>query len=60
MMAEESQLSRRELEIIRALGNGYSIKQIADLHNLRESTVKAILCKIYEKLGLADHAVGTS
>jgi DNA-binding CsgD family transcriptional regulator len=46
-------LTDRELEILRALGEGHSNKQIAGLLWLAEQTVKFHLTNIYRKLNVA-------
>ena len=49
-----SQLSARELEVLRLLGCGLKNKEISSELNLVESTVKVHLTSIFTKLGVAD------
>jgi DNA-binding NarL/FixJ family response regulator len=53
LAAREAGLTERELEILRALGEGHSNKQIAGLLWLAEQTVKFHLTNIYRKLNVA-------
>ena len=47
-------LSSREQEILKHIIKGYSNPKIAQILSISESTVKAHLGKIYEKLGVAN------
>ena len=49
-------LSRRELEVLRRLGQGKVYKQIAHELSLSTSTVRTHLHNIYGKLGAVDRA----
>lgn len=53
-------LSPREREILEALAEGRSNKQIAQQVSLSEETVKSHLRSLYEKLGAADRAHAVS
>jgi two-component system, NarL family, nitrate/nitrite response regulator NarL len=44
-------LTRRELEIVRAVVSGYTNKQIAQQFNISESTVKRHITHIFDKVG---------
>jgi len=52
-VAEEAGLTGRELEVLRALAEGHSNKEIARTLWLAEQTVKFHLTNIYRKLGVA-------
>lgn len=47
-------LTRRELEIVRAVANGYSNRQIAQQFSISESTVKRHVTHIFDKLGASN------
>jgi DNA-binding NarL/FixJ family response regulator len=47
-------LTRRELEIVRGMMNGYSNKQIASQTAISESTVKRHVTHIFDKLGASN------
>jgi DNA-binding NarL/FixJ family response regulator len=47
-------LTRRELEIVRAVVNGSTNKQIAQLFSISESTVKRHVTHIFDKLGASN------
>ncbi len=47
-------LSARELQVAQAVAEGRSNKEVADLLNISERTVKAHLGSVFEKLGLRD------
>jgi DNA-binding NarL/FixJ family response regulator len=49
-----SQLSAREVEVLRLLGQGLKNKDISSTLNLVESTVKVHLTSIFSKLGVTD------
>ena len=49
-----SQLTTREVEVLRLLGCGLKNKEISSALNLVESTVKVHLTSIFTKLGVAD------
>jgi DNA-binding NarL/FixJ family response regulator len=49
-----SGMSVREIEVLRLIGRGRSNKEIASELRIAESTVKAHLTNIFEKLGAAD------
>jgi DNA-binding NarL/FixJ family response regulator len=49
-----SQLTQKELEILRQLGAGLSNKEIGARLCLAEKTVKNYLTSIFQKLGLSD------
>lgn len=46
-------LSRREKEVVRAVVEGYSNREIAERLNLSEHTVKNYVFRIFEKLGIS-------
>lgn len=48
------QLSRRELDVIRCIGQGLKNKQIADQLCIAEATVRHYLSSIYQKLDVRD------
>lgn len=50
-LKESHKLTRREVEVLRALAIGKSNKQLAPLLSITESTFKTYLRSIYEKLG---------
>ena len=47
-------LTRRELEIVRAIVDGYTNKQIAKRSSISESTVKRHVTHIFDKLGASN------
>jgi DNA-binding NarL/FixJ family response regulator len=47
-------LTRRELEIIQAIGKGYKNKQIADALCISDTTVRHHLSTIFSKLNVSD------
>jgi DNA-binding NarL/FixJ family response regulator len=47
-------LSRRELEVLRLLAEGFANKQIARRLGIAEKTVKAHVSNILTKMGVAD------
>jgi DNA-binding NarL/FixJ family response regulator len=47
-------LTRRELEIVRAIVSGYTNKQIAQQSSISESTVKRHVTHIFDKLGASN------
>jgi two-component system, NarL family, nitrate/nitrite response regulator NarL len=49
-----AQLSKREREIIRLIGQGLKNKQIADKLSISEITVRHHLSSVYDKLGVSD------
>jgi DNA-binding NarL/FixJ family response regulator len=49
-------LADRELEVFELIGSGHSVKEIAELLNLGESTVDTYRARIKEKLGLRSAA----
>jgi DNA-binding NarL/FixJ family response regulator len=49
-----SVLSERELQVARAVAEGKSNKEVADLLHISERTVKAHLGAVFEKLGVRD------
>lgn len=51
---EPEALSRRELEILRLLAGGYSNREIAELFETAEGTVKNHVSNILSKLGVRD------
>jgi two-component system NarL family response regulator len=53
-VARLADLTRREREIAKLIGNGESNKQIARQLAITERTVKAHLTEIFRKLGIAD------
>ncbi|MDN5939279.1 MAG: response regulator transcription factor [Salinisphaera sp.] len=53
---DASELTVREMQILEALAEGQSNKQIARTLELAEETVKSHLKKVYEKLGASDRA----
>ena len=55
-LLEEHGISRRELEVLRLLWKGMDNHQIADKLSAAESTVKAHLTHIYEKLDVKTRA----
>jgi DNA-binding NarL/FixJ family response regulator len=50
----ETELTARELDVLRLVATGHSNKQIAVALRIGESTVKTHLLKVFEKLGVAD------
>jgi len=54
--APSSPLSKRELEIIKAIAQGYSNKEIAHLLNIQEQTVKNHVSSVLRKLDANDRA----
>lgn len=52
--ADVSLLSERELQVARAVTEGKSNKEVADLLHISERTVKAHLGAVFEKLGVRD------
>lgn len=53
MTSEDTQLSKRELDVLRILPSGASNKEIAGQLNISEATVKIHLKNIYRKTGSA-------
>lgn len=53
-LAERSELTPRELEVLRGLGRGLANKEIADLLQISEHTVKTYVKTILAKLHVAD------
>jgi two-component system, NarL family, nitrate/nitrite response regulator NarL len=53
-MADVSTLSDRELQVARAVADGHTNKEVADLLHISERTVKAHLGAVFEKLGVRD------
>jgi DNA-binding NarL/FixJ family response regulator len=51
-----TQLSTRELDVLRLLADGLSAAEIGSRIHLSESTVKSHLAKIYQKLGVTNRA----
>ncbi|HET7195466.1 MAG TPA: response regulator transcription factor [Nocardioides sp.] len=51
-----TQLSSRELDVLRLLADGLSAAEIGSRIHLSESTVKSHLAKIYQKLGVTNRA----
>jgi DNA-binding NarL/FixJ family response regulator len=49
-----SELSSREVEVLRLIGRGKSNKEVGGVLGIAESTVKAHLTNIFTKLGAAD------
>jgi DNA-binding NarL/FixJ family response regulator len=60
--AADDQLTNRELEVLRMVGEGHANKTIAWHLSLSEETIKAHLKNIFSKLGVSDrtHAVTTA
>ena len=54
--ALHGRLSRRELEVLRLLGSGYTIKQIADLMKISVKTASTHRTRLLEKMGLKTNA----
>jgi two-component system, NarL family, nitrate/nitrite response regulator NarL len=52
--ANVSALSERELQVARAVADGHTNKEVADLLHISERTVKAHLGAVFEKLGVRD------
>lgn len=52
--AEAVGLTRRELDLLRLLANGFSNRQIANKLDLAESTVKNNLSALFQKIGVRD------
>ena len=50
----EAVLSRRELEILKLMGQGFSQKEIAKLGQVTVSTVKFHCSNLYKKLGVTN------
>lgn len=49
-----SQLSPREIEVLKLVGSGLKNKEIGEALNLVESTIKVHLASIFAKLGVSD------
>lgn len=56
----DEQLSRREIEILRLVGQGMNNKEIGRTLLISESTVKAHLLRIFEKLGVTDRTAAVT
>jgi DNA-binding NarL/FixJ family response regulator len=54
--AADDQLSSREIDVIRLIGEGNANKQIADKLSIGETTVKNHISNILSKLGANDRA----
>jgi putative nucleotidyltransferase with HDIG domain len=54
--AEPSPLSPRETDALRGLADGLAYKDIADLQEVKASTVRTHLHHVYQKLGVIDRA----
>ena len=52
----ETPLTARELQILEALADGRTNREIAELLSIAEDTVKTQLKRLYQKLGAADRA----
>jgi DNA-binding NarL/FixJ family response regulator len=51
-----SQLTERELDVLRLVGRGFSNRQIADRLTIGEATVKSHIAKLFQKLEVPDRA----
>jgi two-component system nitrate/nitrite response regulator NarL len=47
-------LTRREIDIVRAVVSGYTNKEIAERSSITENTVKSHLTHIFDKLGASN------
>jgi len=47
-----SSLTERELDVLRALGQGYSNQEIAEKLNIEVTTVRSHISRVLKKLGL--------
>ncbi len=47
-------LTEKEIEIVKQIAKGKSNKEIAQIHNYSEGTIKNYISKIFEKLDVAD------
>jgi len=56
----ESQVSEREIEILRLVAQGASNKEIARELHISDSTVKAHLLHIFDKLGVTDRTAAVT
>ena len=54
--AADDQLSSREIDVLRLIGDGNANKQIADMLSIGEATVKNHISNILSKLGANDRA----
>jgi DNA-binding NarL/FixJ family response regulator len=54
--AADDQLSSREIDVLRLIGEGNANKQIADKLSIAETTVKNHISNIFSKLGANDRA----
>lgn len=54
LMLKAQNLTPREKEVIKLIGNGYKNKDIADFLNISEATVRHHLSSIYGKTGVED------
>lgn len=52
--SDRPHLTPREQDVLRALGEGHSIAQVATRLHLSESTVKTHVAKVYDKLGASN------
>ena len=52
--APASQLTRRELEVLRLIVDGYHNKQIATALGISEKTVKTHCSRLFQRIGVAD------
>lgn len=57
---EAGALSRRELEVLRAVASGNTNAQIAGALHISQATVKTHLLHIYDKLGVSDRAAAVA
>jgi DNA-binding NarL/FixJ family response regulator len=53
-MLTRARLTRREIEILRLVAEGYSNRRLAELLSVSEPTVKFHLTNVYRKLGVAN------
>jgi HD-GYP domain-containing protein (c-di-GMP phosphodiesterase class II) len=58
-LARPAQLTERELEVLRLLARGYSIKQIAQQLTISPKTADTHIQHIYEKIGVSTRAGAT-
>jgi len=59
-LGERTELTPRELEVLRLVAEGLTSPQIAERLQIRSSTVKTHVQNLFEKLGVSDRAAAVA